>query len=146
MAFDLQWVLDDSVAGRLSVSRRGMAVLRQALTTMEALVDLEPEPLGPDASREEILAVLDYRAQTPGRLPGQKLETADGWLIHPEECALISEALRKLLEDPFRLAVLDGVVSRVRAAGETLADDRKFLEGVATFCRRAAAVGGFRVR
>ena len=145
MSFDLQWLQDDSIAGRLSISRRGMAVLRQALGQMEVLVDLEPGELTPDSTREEAEKVLSYRAETPKRIPGQKLESADGWLIDAEECSFIIHAIDELLQDPFKFGIFNGVVSRVRGPGETEADDRKFLETVAKYCRRAASVGGFRV-
>lgn len=107
------------------------------------------EPLTPPATAAELelcgqyKATHDIWAQTPspqpGRVPGYKFATNDGWLVTPEECGLIAAAVEKLLADlPEDLAE--------RVGWEESTDSMiEWIEDWLDYNRVAATHGGYKV-
>jgi hypothetical protein len=145
MSFDFQWAQDDSKVGRFSVSHRGMMVLKQALSVMEVLVEKDPPNLTEQSTEEEIHEGLAYRAKTPGKVPKPKLESNDGWLLVPDECAAMAHAIGNLLDDPFKWTAFNSTIHRSKDPQDTPEADRQFLQRFIAYATRCAAVGGFRV-
>ncbi len=145
MSFDLQWAQDDSKVGRFSLSQRGMAVLVQAMSVMELLVEKEPPELSESSTQEQVEAALAFRAKTPGKIPRVKFSSSDGWLLVPDECAVISRALGDLMGDPFKWTAFQSTIQRSSDPADTPEADKQFLNKFIQYCARCAQVGGFRV-
>ncbi len=109
--------------------------------------------LSPDEERawreleatEEV--VRRWPSPYPGKVPAFKFQSNDSWLVAPDECASIAQALEAALAD-FEKG--NGPLSRpnvlLRWWGEPEADMVRFLSAFAAFCARGVSGGGFRVR
>ena len=111
----------------------GMAMIRAVLAMGGVLVKAE----GDDRA---------FRALSRGKVPERKLRTNDNWILVPEECEILADAITRVLEE--RGAELDAWL----AGGEprtqswdTPQNDKRVLAEFSAFCRRAATHGGFEV-
>lgn len=93
MSYSMQAVNDLSEQGYWWFSIGGMAEMRDRMRDAHLLDDATPKsprPAGDDA------ALQAWRRQTspnPRQIPAWKFESNDGWLVTPEECALLAESL-----------------------------------------------------
>lgn len=102
-------------------------------------------PLGPDdlAACHAWLAASDARASTrspqAGKVPAYKFGSTQNWWVVPEECALIADAMDKLLED-----LPEGLAKEMEWDGN---EDAliEWLEDWRDYNRVAASHGGYRV-
>ena len=84
-------------------------------------------------------AMVQSRSPVPGKVPGYKFGSNEGWLVTPEECSLIAAALERLLADlPDDLAEQIGWEDSVDALIE-------WIEDWMDYNRVAAAHGGYTV-
>ncbi len=90
------------------------------------------------AYHEAVEAILTTSSLEDGRVASYKWDSNDGWLVTPEECAVIAEKIREHAEMIARDMFTD--------AGFSVEDGLEWLDTWAWFNAVAAEHGGYRVR
>ncbi|MCA9099426.1 MAG: hypothetical protein KDA36_13610, partial [Planctomycetaceae bacterium] len=78
--------------------------------------------------------LLRTESSTPGKIPGFKFGSNDGWVITPAECRAINSAIARIKSDPDRLFEVC-----------TTEEAKSVLESWGEFVRVSETVGGFTV-
>jgi hypothetical protein len=131
----------------------GMGILRGAMKAGNVM-DLDHDnPEWPDLEQSENETEGDYQARcdeahepirsfrstNPKLVPIGKFCSNDGWVIVPEECNLIADALDKV--NSFHYKPFMGNEEFIEAGSENMIYVKEFAE----YCRHAAKHGGFNV-
>lgn len=90
MSFALYIVDSSREDDAFHCTHSGMAMIRTVLAMGGALVKAKGEEPA-------------YRAATPGKVPETKLRTNDDWILVPEECEILADAVGRVLEERVKL-------------------------------------------
>lgn len=148
MGYDMQWEKDDSDDGYHRANISGMGFLRWAMDEAGVLDwDAEQPPWPEDnedeaAHEEAVKPVLSFRSKDPGKVPGEKFCSNDGWYVVPEESRTISTGMSAWLNLPGAREVLVDHLD----PGETIDDLIQYLTRWIAYCQKCAdAETAFRV-
>ena len=93
MSYSMQALTDPTGSGSWWFGVGGMAELRDRMRAAGVLDEETPMPLRPAEDEAALLAWRSQRSPNPGKVPAWKFSSNDGWVVTPEECALLVEGL-----------------------------------------------------
>lgn len=122
----------------------GMQTLRTAMKAVNILdfnCDHPKFPVRPRDGNDfssydkELIKVRSFTSKIKGLIPVQKFCSNDGWIVTPEECNIIFEALSRILDKN------DILCSKIMEEY----NNYDFVKMFADYCKHAVECGGFEV-
>lgn len=128
----------------------GMQILRGAMKAAGCLEwDTNPEwPKGPwnEETNPSFEAVKKVSSPQPGKVPGIKFCSNDGWIVTEKECGTLADALLKLLDEEEEIFYQKYSFEKGGYERQIISySERQFVQEFAEYCRKAAGDGGFTV-